>query len=458
MEILIVIGVINILLLIVVIVLLLTRLRGSSDEQILRLKDYLDTGRRGLSELIGTQNSSMNENMRQNVELLGRNIVTEQKNLRETTLARLDGLSGDMASMKRDNMDGIAEIRSIVTEKMQTSLNSRLDSLTSGLTKSVTELGNSLREEQKNQLEMISTNMEKLRRENSESLEKINGTVNEKLQESLDKRINESFKTVSEQLMSVSKGLGEMQSVAANVTDLKKVLSNVKTRGNFGETQLEAILSDILAPQQYLIQADINGNDKRVDFAVKLPGADGEPVYLPIDAKFPSDTYTALIDAVDSGDAAEAAERRKKLIATVKDEAKSISTKYIMPPHTTDFAIMFLPSEGLYSEVARLGITDELQRSYRVNIAGPSTMAAMLSSLRMGFQTLKIQQKSAEIQKVLENAKKEFAAFGTTLESAQKRLKQTEEDLSKLVGTRTNAINRALSSVTAEELPEIQDQ
>ncbi|MBQ5317049.1 MAG: DNA recombination protein RmuC [Oscillospiraceae bacterium] len=455
MELVTILCVVNILLLAAVIVILLTRSRTDGLDS---LKEYLDMGRRGLSEQIGTQNSAVSENVRQNVELMGRNIVSEQKNLRDITLTALDDMSSEMSAMKKDTREEISEIRTIVTEKMQSALNSRLDSLTSGITSSVTELGKSLREEQKNQLELIGRSMEQMRRENSESLEKINGTVSEKLTESLDKRISESFRTVSDQLMSVSKGLGEMQSVAANVTDLKKVLSNVKTRGNFGEVQLEAILADILTPQQYIVQAGVTGDEKRVDFAVKLPGADGEPVYLPIDAKFPAETYAALTDAVNSGDRQAAEERRKKLIATVRDEAKSISQKYISPPATTDFAVMFLPSEGLYCEVVNLGLIDELQRTYRVNIAGPSTMAAMLSSLRMGFQTLKIQQKSAEIQRVLEDAKKEFASFGTTLESAQKKLKQTEEELTKLLGTRTNAINRALSGVTEDRLPLREDQ
>ncbi|MBQ5312307.1 MAG: DNA recombination protein RmuC, partial [Oscillospiraceae bacterium] len=238
MEILIVLAAVNVIMLTAVIVLLL---RKSPSDDMDRMRDYFDMGRKGLSEQIGTQNSSINENVRQSVELLGQNLASEQKNLRESTSAALETLSGDMDAIRRGSREGIEEIRMIVTEKMQTTLNTRLDSLMSGITRNFSELGSSLREEQKNQLELISTSMEKLRRENSESLEKINGTVNEKLRESLDKRINESFRTVSEQLMSVSKGLGEMASVAENVTDLKKVLSNVKTRGNFGEVQLEAI-------------------------------------------------------------------------------------------------------------------------------------------------------------------------------------------------------------------------
>ncbi|MBO6301273.1 MAG: DNA recombination protein RmuC, partial [Ruminiclostridium sp.] len=229
------------------------------------------------------------------------------------------------------------------------------------------------------------SSIDKLRTENKESLDKINGTVNEKLQDTLDKKINESFRTVNEQLISISKGLGEMQSVASNVTDLKKVLSNVKTRGNFGEVQLEAILQDILTPDQYVKQADIIGNGTLVDFAIRFPGTDNTPVYLPIDSKFPGDSYEALVDAINTGNRDEIERCRKNLQNVIKAEAKSIHDKYISPPVTMDFAIMFLSSEGLYSEiVSTAGLVAELQTMH-INIAGPSTMSAMLNSFRIGF-------------------------------------------------------------------------
>ncbi len=296
------------------------------------------------------------------------------------------------------------------------------------------------------------SSIDKLRAENKESLDKINGTVNEKLQDALDKKINESFRTVNEQLISISKGLGEMQSVASNVTDLKKVLSNVKTRGNFGEVQLEAILQDILAPEQYVKQADIIGSGTLVDFAIKFPGTDNSPVYLPIDSKFPGDSYEALVDAINTGNRDEIERCRKSLQNVIKAEAKSIHDKYISPPITMDFAMMFLSSEGLYSEiVSTTGLVAELQTMH-INIAGPSTMSAMLNSFRIGFQALRMQQKSAEIQRVLEAAKKEFGRFESELEGMRRNLKQTENRLDSLIGTRTNAINRALRGIT--ELPD----
>ncbi len=448
--------VINIILLAVVLILLIKKNSRTDDgkelkDQTRQLKEYFDGGSRNVLDQLGRQNSVISDTVRQNVELMGGKLGAEQKTMNESTAAAVKAIGEDVSELKKDNRAGLENIRSIVTDKMQDTLNSRLETLNQTITNSFSELGKGLREEQKNQLNIINQNMDKLREENSRSLEKINGTVSEKLQESLDKRISESFKTVNDQLMNVSRGLGEMQSVAGNISDLKKVLSNVKTRGNFGEVQLEAILEEILSPDQYEKQANVSGTGTyRVDFAIKLPGAEGEgPVWLPIDAKFPGDTYSALIDAVSSGDTEEASERRKRLAATIRDEAKSIHDKYICPPRTTDFALMFLPSEGLYSEAVNTpGLIEELQRRYRVNVTGPSTMAAMLSSLRMGFQTLRIREKSAEIQKVLEAAKKEFSNFDSVLNSTRERLRKADEELGKLVGTRSNAINRALKNIT----------
>ncbi len=448
--------VLNIILLVTVLVLLLNKKSGSVNksqlkEQTERLKEYFDGGSRGILDQLGRQNSTLSDTVKQNVGLLGDRLESEQRNMRETTASAVKSIGEDVAELKKESKDSLDSIRGIVTDKMQDTLNSRLEAMNNTITNSLSELGKGLRDEQKNQLDLINRSMDKLREENSRSLDKINGTVNEKLQESLDKRISESFRTVNDQLMNVSRGLGEMQSVAVNITDLKKVLSNVKTRGNFGEVQLESILQDILSPDQYETQANVTGTGAyKVDFAVKLPGANGEePVYLPIDSKFPADTYAALIDSLNSGNSDEAAERRKRLTATIRDEAKSIRDKYICPPNTTDFAIMFLSSEGLYSEaVSTPGLVEELQRNYRVSLTGPSTMAAMLNSLRMGFQTLRIREKSVEIQKVLEAAKKEFGNFSTALQSTRKHLRQVDEDLEKLVTTRSNAINRVLKNIT----------
>ena len=246
------------------------------------------------------------------------------------------------------------------------------------------------------------------------------------------------------------RSVGEMQSLAEGVGDLKKVLSNVKTRGILGEVQLGAILEEILSKEQYEEDiATVPGSRERVEFAVKLPGEGESPVYLPIDSKFPGDRYAQLRDAYESG-SKEAVERCwKALEITLKQEAKDIHEKYVAPPYTTDFAIMFLPFEGLYSEVVNRGMVETLQREYKVNIAGPTTMAALLNSLQMGFRTLAIQKHSSEVWEVLGAVKTEFSTFSKTLEQTRLRLRQADEELDKLVGTRTRAIERKLRSVEA---------
>ena len=313
----------------------------------------------------------------------------------------------------------------------------------------VAHLGGGLRDEQEKQRRALTEQLEGLRRDNQASLDRINQTVDEKLQKTLERRISQSFEAVNQRLAEVYAGLGEMKSVAAGVADLKKVLANVKTRGTLGEIQLGAILQEVLAPEQYGEQLRLTPDSaERVDFAVRLPGQQhSEPVYLPIDAKFPADVYANLLAAYESGDAAELKERRAALELAVKKCAKSIADKYIKPPYTTDFAIMFLPCEWLYAEVVNLGLLENLQRSFKVSVAGPSTMAAILNSLQMGFRTLAIQQKSGEVWQILEAAKKEFESFENVLDAVRKRLRQADDELDKLVGVRTRAINRRLLSV-----------
>ncbi len=295
----------------------------------------------------------------------------------------------------------------------------------------------------------MQSSMEQLQSENNRRLENINKTVNEQLQETLTSRMNESFQLVSERLEQVYKGLGEMQNIAVGVGDLKKVLSNVKTRGMLGELQLGAILREILAPEQYECEiATIPGSRDHVEFAVRLPGAeDGKPVYLPIDSKFPGDTYALLQDAYNSGDKASVDEAKKALERVLKKCAKDISEKYIQPPYTTKFAVLFLPFEGLYAEVINSGLPEELQRLYHVSIAGPSTMAATLNALQMGFQTLAIQQHSNQVWQILGEVKSEFETFAAALEKTQEHLKRAEDDLEKLVGVRTRQMTRRLQGV-----------
>ena len=282
-------------------------------------------------------------------------------------------------------------------------------------------------------------------------LEEIRQTVDEKLQQTLNERISQSFRLVNEQLANVQKGLGEMQSLAQDVGGLKRVLSNVKTRGNIGEIQLSMLLEQLLAPEQY--EANVHtrkGSDAVVEFAVKLPGKDDarEFVYLPIDAKFPKDVYEQLLDAYDAADPQQIESAGKQLEATIKKMAKDISEKYLAPPATTDFGIMFLPFEGIYAEVVRRSaLLEDLQRNYKVVVTGPTTLAAILNSLQMGFRTLAIQKHSGEVWTILGAVKKEFEKMGGMLEKAQRNLQTASGQIEEVLGTRTRAIQRRLKDV-----------
>ncbi len=306
--------------------------------------------------------------------------------------------------------------------------------------------------ENEQKLENIRSTVEKkltyMQEDNNKQLENIRTTVDEKLQNTLENKLNKSFETVSKQLQQVYKGLGEMQNLAVGVGDLKKVLSNVKTRGILGEIQLSAILKEILSPEQYEENvATKKGSRNVVEFAIKLPADDDSTVYLPIDSKFPGDTYAKLVDATNSGNKEEIEISSKNLLRTIKSEAKDIHDKYISPPNTTEFAIMFLPFEGLYAEVVNRGMVEVLQREYKVNVAGPSTMGALLNSLQLGFKTLAVQKRSAEVWQILNDVKREFDTFADVLEKTQARLNQANTELDKLVGVRTRKIQSQLSKV-----------
>lgn len=301
----------------------------------------------------------------------------------------------------------------------------------------------------------VDEKLESIRRENLRQLDEMRQTVDEKLQKTLEEKMNKSFSLVNERLEQVYKGLGEMQTLAAGVGDLKKVLSNVKTRGILGEIQLGAILSEILSKEQYEENiATKKGSKNVVEFAIKLPSDGAGTVYLPVDSKFPGDTYSALRDAVESCDKQRIESAQKALVQRIKGEAKDIHDKYIDPPNTTEFAIMFLPFEGLYSEVVNMGLVEVLQREYKVNIAGPSTMAALLNSLQMGFKTLAVQKRSAEVWKILGGVKTEFDKFNDVLVMTQQRLDQANKELDKLVGVRTRQIQRQLKDVESVPLSE----
>ncbi len=284
-------------------------------------------------------------------------------------------------------------------------------------------------------------------------LDEIRITVEEKLQKTLNERIAQSFRLVNEQLENVQKGLGEMQALAQDVGGLKKVLTNVKTRGNIGEIQLGMLLEQILAPEQY--EANVKtkkGSDALVEYAVKLPGKDdsSETVYLPIDAKFPKDIYEQLLDAYDTGDSQQIDAAGKLLESTVRKMAKDISDKYLAPPSTTEFGILFLPFESIYAEVVRrTALLEDLQRNYHVAVTGPTTLAAILNSLQMGFRTLAIQRCSGEVWKILGAVKKEFEQMGGMLEKAKKHIETANNQIDNVLGVRTRAIQRTLKDVDA---------
>lgn len=291
-----------------------------------------------------------------------------------------------------------------------------------------------------------------LRQENDQQLSAMRRTVDEQLTQHLDKRLNASFAQVSARLEQVYKGLGEMQNLAVGVGDLKKVLTNVKTRGIWGEMQLGALLGQVLTREQYAENIEIvPGSQERVEFAVRLPGKDEHAVWLPIDSKFPQEDYLRLVEASQQGDAAGVETARRALMTRVKIEGKRIASKYIAPPHSTDFAIMFLPVEGLYAEVMRdMDTAEQLQREQRVVIAGPSTFAALLNALQMGFRTLAIEQRSSEVWKLLGAVKNDFGRFAEVLEKTQQRLRQASDSIDTAF-TRTRAIQRRLGQVEAAD-------
>ncbi len=369
---------------------------------------------------------------------------------------------GSVSELKRDIRDEIGKSRKETTETIQSSVKTLGEMLSQNQMEStdmqsrrLSELnkqftGTSMDIEQR--LENIRMSMEKkitvMTEENNRQLSEMRNTVDEKLQKTLEERIGRSFKHVSDTLEQVTRGLGEMQNLAAGVGDLKKVLSNVKTRGILGEIQLGAILAQILSPEQYEENAAVKGGGERVEYAVKFPGEGDGYVYLPIDSKFPADAYMNLQNAYDTSDRQLIKAATDGLRSAVLKAAKDIKTKYINPPKTTEFAIMFLPFEGLYAEVLRLDMVETLQRDYRVSIAGPTTMAAMLNSFQMGFKSLALQKRSGEVWDTLAKVRTEFDKFGDVLSKTQTKMEQAQKDLEALVGVRTRGIQRALKNVS----------
>ena len=377
-----------------------------------------------------------------------KNAVDNSSNLqREVMNTRFDAVSASITDMKATVSDQITQGR-MSNDRV-------LDTVLDGTTKMHEQNAENIRAFH----ETLSREMQTVRTDMQSKLDEIKNTVDEQLQTNLEKKLQESFRTVSEQLLAVQRGLGEMQSLASNVGDLKKTLSNVKTRGIWGEIQLGSILGDILSPSQYDTNViTVPNTINRVEYAIKLPGSGNDTVYLPIDSKFPGDTYNKLLEAYDSANSVAVEAAWKDLDKVLCSEAKDIHDKYIHLPETTEFGIMFLPVEGLYAEAVRHGMVEKLQNLYKINIAGPTTMAALLNSLQMGFKTLQIQKQSGEVWKILQSTRVEFEKYADVLTKAQANLKKTQEDLETLVGVRTRQVVSKLSKIEQynPDVPEIE--
>lgn len=427
------------------------------------------------------QNRGANEAGLRQLQLAAETGRTAQTNAVLTTLDRGfdEGLAAQDARLARldDAVSGLAQVQAERTQVLMAELQAarseqhalmlRLGGdlttrqaesagqLRAALSTEVNTLGDRLLERAETLRSTVDARLGELRADNTEKLEKMRATVEEKLQSTLETRLGESFRTVSQQLEKVHQGLGEMQSLATGVGDLKRVLTNVKSRGTFGETQLSALLEDLLAPEQFEASVVTRaGTDERVDFVVKLPGPElgGPPVLLPIDAKFPLEDYLRLQAAQDEGDAVAVLTAQEGLRQRLVMEARSIAEKYVSAPHTTEFGLLYLCTEGLYAEALRLdGLVESLSRTHHVTVVGPTTLAAFLSSLRVGFRTLAIQRRSGEVWQVLGAVKTEFAKFGTALDGVSKKLQEATHKVDALT-VRRRAVERTLREV--EQLPE----
>lgn len=380
-------------------------------------------------------------------------------------LSKIAKLTDDLSQKMDDNADNLSDQVSYQLDLAQKdqvlALNNQLNRLQNDLYTQLNDIRDVLhkslsenRDRSDQRLEIINRNLtnsvKEMQASNEKRLEEMRQTVEEKLEQTLQNRLKASFETVSKQLESVNQGLGEMKTVAQDVGTLNKVLSNTKTRGILGELQLGQIIEDIMTPSQYEREVPtVSGSSERVEYAIKLPGVEDDGyVYLPIDSKFPLEDYYRLEDAYESGDKEQVELYRKSLLNSIKRFAKDINKKYLNPPETTNFGIMFLPTEGLYSEVVRnANFFDSLRRDENIVIAGPSTLSALLNSLAVGFKTLNIQKNANDISKILGNVKVEFEKFGNMLIKAQKQINTANNTLDSLISTRTNAIIRALNTV-----------
>ena len=395
---------------------------------------------------------SINQQLQHTFESLAKDISRLEAAIRDESRRNRDAIGGSARESRTELSRSFKDLGDSISARMAETgglLKNQLDAFASQL--------NHLTATNEKRLEKMRTTVETqlkaLQEDNSRKLEQMRATVDEKLHNTLEQRLGQSFKIVSDRLEQVHKGLGEMQTLATGVGDLKKVLTNVKTRGVIGEYQLENILEQMMTPEQYAKNVKTKqGSNAMVEFAIKLPGKkeDQQIVWLPLDAKFPTEDYQVLLSAYDNSDTELIENTRKQLAGRIRVFAKEIQTKYIDPPHTTDFGIMFLPFEGLYAEVLRLGLFEAIQREYKIVISGPTTLAAFLNSLQMGFRTLAIEKRSSEVWEILGAVKTEFGKFGTILEKTQKKLRETSNVIEQ-AGVRTRAIERKLRDV--QELP-----
>ena len=419
-------GIVNALLLISVIVIMLTGRKKTELGAVISLLKKTEEAQR---ERIARQLSEGATEQFRRFGLIQDSVQATLQGSREELDRRLSAMQEQTLGMLKSNREETIHR----LEVFQSRIDSRLSSIQTGNGESIDRINATLE-----------TRMKTLQESNERRLEQMQGVVDEKLQKTLEARLVQSFSLVSRQLDSVQQGLGEMRSLAADARSLKNALTNVKERGTYGEVRLERLLADILAPGQYETNVEIGGG-KRVEFVIKLPGNGETPLLLPIDSKFPIEDYSRLLDAEDKRTMDEA---RKALLLKVRSFASDIHDKYILPPKTTDFALMFLPTEGLYAEVVQnAALFEELRDRYKVTAVGATTLSAFLSSLQMGFKTLAIEQRSQEVWDTLRSVKKQFGEFETLLNQAHKQLQTVDHTIEKLVGTRTRAINRALRHV-----------
>ena len=402
----------------------LERTERTVRDEVAKNREELNGNIRLMSESLHAQHTRLTQTMEQQFSALRKEVAESLKSLSELLANRV----GELGSGQRTQLGNIVEQLGRLTESNE----KKLEALRSS----------------------VEERLKLIQEDNGKQLDLMRATVDEKLQGALEKRLGESFKQVTERLEAVHKGLGEMQTLANGVGDLKRVLTNVKTRGTWGEVQLAALLEQILTPDQYAKNVSTRENDERVDFVIRLPGRGGEKseeVLLPIDAKFPTEDYQRLLEAQDRADAPAAEEASRQLEIRIKACAESISRKYLNPPRTTDFAILFLPTEGLFAEaVRRIGLIELLQRDSKVMIAGPTTLACLLNSLQMGFQTLAIQQRSSEVWSLLGAVKTEWSKYGEMLEKVKRKLEEASNTIES-AEQRTRVIGRKLKNV--QELP-----